>query len=211
MFRRSALALALAAAPLALAAIAIPGAVSAAPGDLDKVSAHLKAVASMTAAFTQTDRAGKVLTGQLTLKRPGKIRFQYQKGVPLLIVGDGKALTMIDYQVNQVQRWPIGKSPLAVLLNPGANLAGVAKVVQTGDPRIVLVEARDPKRPEFGTLTMAFLRNAAAPGGLMLQGWVALDSQNNRTSIRLTNQQFNAPIADSVFNWRDPRPKTRGH
>ena len=210
MFRRSALALALAAAPLTLAAIAIPGTVTAAPGDLDKVSAHLQAVASMTAAFTQTDRAGKVLTGQLTLKRPGKIRFQYQKGVPLLIVGDGKALTMIDYQVNQVQRWPIGKSPLAVLLNPGANLAGVAKVVSTGDPRIVLVEARDPKRPEFGTLTMAFLRNAAAPGGLMLQGWVALDSQNNRTSIRLTNQQFNAPIADSTFNWRDPRPKTRG-
>jgi len=210
MFRRSVLALSLAAAPLALAAIAIPGIVSAAPGDLDKVSAHLQAVASMTAAFTQTDRAGKVLTGQLTLKRPGKIRFQYQKGVPLLIVGDGKALTMIDYQVNQVQRWPIGKSPLAVLLNPGANLAGVAKVVQTGDPRIVLVEARDPKRPEFGTLTMAFVRNAAAPGGLMLQGWVALDSQNNRTSIRLTDQKFNAPIADSVFNWRDPRPKTRG-
>ena len=202
-------ALALAAAPLTFAAVAMPAIAAAPSPDLAKVSAHLQAVASMTAAFTQTDRAGKVLTGQLTLKRPGKIRFQYQKGVPLLIVGDGKALTMIDYQVNQVQRWPIGKSPLAVLLNPGANLAGVAKVVPTSDSRIVLVEARDPKRPEFGTLTMAFLRNAAAPGGLMLQGWVALDSQNNRTSIRLTNQKFNAPIADSAFKWRDPRPANR--
>ena len=26
----------------------------------------------------------------LSLKRPGKIRFQYQKGVPLLVVGDGQ-------------------------------------------------------------------------------------------------------------------------
>jgi len=203
-------ALALAAAPLMLVAVAMPGIAAAPSPDLAKVSAHLQAVASMTATFTQTDRAGKVLTGQLTLKRPGKIRFQYQKGVPLLVVGDGKALTMIDYQVNQVQRWPIGKSPLAVLLNPGANLASVARVVPTADSRIVLVEARDPKRPEFGTLTMAFLRNATAPGGLMLQGWVALDSQNNRTSIRLTNQKFNAPIADSTFKWRDPRPMNRG-
>jgi outer membrane lipoprotein-sorting protein len=41
---------------------------------------------------------------------------------------------------------------------------------------------------------------------LMLQGWVALDSQGNRTSIRLTNQQFNAALSDEAFKWRDPRP-----
>ena len=44
----------------------------------------------MTADFTQTDRNGQTLTGKLTLSSPGKIRFQYQKDVPLLIVGDGK-------------------------------------------------------------------------------------------------------------------------
>src|SRR3546814_1538988 len=65
----------------------------------------------MIADFAQTDRNGQTLTGRLTIKQPGKIRFQYQKGVPLLIVGDGKALTMIDYEVRQVQRWPIGNSP----------------------------------------------------------------------------------------------------
>ena len=29
----------------------------------------------------------------------------------------------------------------------------------------------------------------------MLQGWVALDAQNNRTTIRLSNQRFNAPVS----------------
>src|SRR3546814_1818425 len=66
----------------------------------------------MTADFTQTDRNGRTLSGKLTLKQPGKIRFEYQKNVPLLIVGDGKSLTMIDYEVSQVQRWPIRNSPL---------------------------------------------------------------------------------------------------
>jgi outer membrane lipoprotein-sorting protein len=66
--------------------------------------------------------------------------------VPLLIVGDGKALTMIDYQVKQVSRWPIGNSPLSVLLNPNQDLSRIAKVVRN-DAQVLLVQARDPKRP----------------------------------------------------------------
>ena len=197
--------------PLAFAAaVAIAAPAVAQSGDLALVSAHLKAVSSMTAAFTQTDRAGKVLTGTLTLKRPGKIRFQYQKGVPILIVADGRALTFIDYSVKQVQRWPIGNSPLGVLLNPDKDLSRFARVVQTGDARLVVVEAKDPKHPEYGTITLAFTRQASAPAGLMLQGWVTLDSQGNRTSIRLSNQAFNGPVSDEAFKWRDPRPNIKG-
>ncbi len=175
-------------------------------GDLVAVSAHLSAVQSMTANFAQTDRAGKTLSGKLSIKRPGKIRFQYQKGVPILIVSDGSRLTFIDYSVKQVQSWPVRNSPLGVLLDPQKNLSRVAKVVETRDPRIVVVEARDPKRPEYGTITMAFVRQASAPGGLMLTGWVALDAQSNRTTVRLSNQRFNVPVSDETFRWRDPRP-----
>lgn len=198
--------------PLAVAAafVIVPPA-AAQLNDLVSVSTHLKAVATMTATFAQTDRAGKTLNGVLTLKRPGKIRFQYEKGVPILIVGDGKALTFIDYSVKQVQRWPIGNSPLGVLLDPNKDLTRFSKIVSTGDPRLVLVEARDPKRPEFGVITLAFSREASAPAGLMLQGWVTLDSQGNRTSIRLSNQAFNGPVSDEAFRWRDPRPNIKGH
>ena len=193
------------------ALILVAAALAAAPlsaqtDDLSLVTAHLKAVSTMTAGFTQTDRAGKVLGGTLTLKRPGKIRFQYQQGVPLLIVGDGKALTFIDYSVKQVSRWPIGNSPLGVLLDPSKDLSRFTRIVPTGDNRVVLAEARDPRRPEYGVITLAFARDAAAPSGLRLQGWVALDAQNNRTSVRLTNQQFNIAVSDQAFTWRDPRP-----
>ncbi len=191
---------------LTLFAAALAAPLSAQGDDLSQVSAHLKAVTTMTAQFAQTDRAGKVLTGALTLKRPGKIRFQYQQGVPLLIVGDGKALTFIDYSVKQVSRWPIGNSPLGILLDPTKDLRSFARIMPTNDSRIVLAEARDPRRPEYGAITLAFARDAAAPGGLRLQGWVALDAQNNRTSVRLTAQRFNGPVDDQAFKWRDPRP-----
>jgi outer membrane lipoprotein-sorting protein len=129
--------------------------------------------------------------------------------VPLLIVGDGRALTMIDYEVRQVQRWPIGNSPLGALIDPKKDLSRFGKVVQTGDPNIVSVEARDPKRPEFGTITMIFRRDASGPAGLQLYGWVALDSQNNRTTVRLSNQRYGVPVENSAFRWTDPRPKGR--
>lgn len=199
--------LALSAAPMLMTAL--PAAAQQAQSDLGRVNAYIRAVTTMTADFAQTDRNGQTLTGKLTLKQPGKIRFQYQKGVPLLIVGDGRALTMIDYEVRQVQRWPIGNSPLGALIDPKKDLSRFGKVVQTGDPNILSVEARDPKRPEFGTITMIFRRDSSGPAGLQLYGWVALDSQNNRTTVRLTNQRYGVPVENSAFRWTDPRPKGR--
>lgn len=198
------------AAATGLAISAAPVAVAQTQNTMDLVQQHLKQTNSMTADFTQTDRNGQRLTGELTLKRPGKIRFQYQKNVPLLIVGDGSSLTMIDYDVRQVQRWPVKNSPLAALLDPERDLSKFARVVDTGNTNVVSIEVKDPQRPEYGTITMVFTRDATAPAGLRLHGWVALDSQNNRTRIDLTNQRFNVAVADSAFRWTDPRPNRRG-
>ena len=43
----------------------------------------------------------------------------------------------------------------------------------------------------------------------MLQGWVALDSQSNRTVIRLNDQKFNVGVDDNAFRWTDPRRQNR--
>ena len=189
---------------LPLVALVAAAPASAQTADLGSVQRYLRGITTMTAGFSQTDRAGKVLTGTLTWKQPGKIRFQYEKGVPLLIVAEGGALTFIDYSVKQVQRWPIKNSPLGVLLDPSRDLSQFARVVP-GDDRLLSVEARDPKHPEYGRITMVFARDPAAPAGLTLQGWVALDSQNNRTTVRLSNQRYGAPVADGAFRWTDPR------
>ena len=193
---------------LPLAALVAVAPASAQSGDLAQVQRHLQGLTTMTAGFTQTDRAGKVLTGTLTLKQPGRIRFQYQKGVPILLVADGGALTYIDYSVKQVQRWPVKNSPLGVLLDPKRDIGRYAKIVQTGNAQVLSVEANDPKHPEYGRITLVFARNGSAPAGLALQGWVALDSQNNRTTIRLSNQRFGAPVSDNTFRWNDPRRTT---
>jgi outer membrane lipoprotein-sorting protein len=137
------------------------------------------------------------------------VRFEYQKDVPLLIVADGRALTMVDYEVKQVQRWPIRNSPLAALLDPGQDLARFGKILPTSTKEVISVEVRDPNRPEYGTIMMIFVDKPGAPGGLTLNGWVALDSKNNRTTIRLNNITYNGAIAKNAFTWKDPRPVRR--
>jgi outer membrane lipoprotein-sorting protein len=198
-----------------LAALCVPAlaplapAIAQAPGSLDQVVEALRGISTLKANFIQTDRSGQTVSGVLTLKRPGRIRFQYQKGVPLLIVGDGKALTLIDYEVNQVQRWPIGNNPLGAILDPKRDVRSAGTLKPTGNPNVVSVEVRDRRHPEYGVITLIFQRKASAPGGLELSHWVSLDSQNKRTTVQLSGHQYGVAVPDSAFRWNDPRPRTR--
>src|ERR1043166_4846247 len=81
--------------PLALAAAA-PVLTAAPSPDLERLKAHLSAVQTMTADFTQADAKGQVANGTLQMKRPGRIRFAYRGG-DLLLVADGQRLTFLDY------------------------------------------------------------------------------------------------------------------
>ena len=198
-------------------AVAVPAASVLAPapvaaqasGTVDRAAAALRGISTMKADFTQTDRNGQTVRGVLSLKRPGKIRFEYAKGTNMLVVSNGKSLYLVDYDVSQVQRWPISNSPLGALLDPSRDISRYGKAVQTGNPDVLSIEVRDPKRPEFGVITLIFVKDASAPGGLKLTHWVALDAQNNRTTVRLSNQRYGVAIADSAFTFRDPRRAAR--
>jgi hypothetical protein len=112
---------------------------------------------------------------------------------------------MIDYSVRQVSRWPVGGSPLSVLIDPKKNVDRYVKAIPSPVPGMLMVEGRDPKHPEFGTISIAFAKGAG-PSGLVLQGWTVLDAQNGRSTVRLSNQRYGAPISDKAFRWNDPRP-----
>ena len=213
LYRKAALglgaaALALGLAPGETAPLTAPAAAQAST-ELDRVVGALRAISTMKADFTQTDRNGNTVRGVMTLKRPGKIRFDYGKDADFLVVSNGKSLYVVDYEVNQVERWPIGNSPLGALFDPEKDVKKFGKLVATSNPNVVSVEVRDPKKPEFGMITLIFVKNASAPGGLQLTHWVALDAQNNRTRVNLANQRYGVAVADSAFTFKDPRRSAR--
>lgn len=183
----------------ALALLAAPAGATS----LSDVAASLKGTTSLSADFTQAGADGRVLAGKMWLARPGKVRFQYDKA-PMLLVGDGRTLSFVDYQVKQVSQWPVRRTPLQILLAAEPDLAPYARI--TADtPDGVEIAARDPKRPEFGTLSIRFVRLTSAPAGLALAGWTALDAQGGRSDVRLSNVRYGASLAGVAFTFVDPR------
>ncbi len=192
------------------AAVLLPAAPVAAQADrLDQVVGALRGITTMKADFVQTDRNGQSMRGVLTLKNPGRIRFEYERAANMLIVSNGRSLTLVDYEVDQVQRWPISNSPLGALLDPKRDVKRYGRLIPTADPDVISVEVKDSRKPEYGTITLIFVRDAGAPGGLELTSWVALDAQNKRTTVRLSNQRYGVAVADSAFTYRDPRRTSR--
>jgi outer membrane lipoprotein-sorting protein len=189
---------------LPIALVAMPAIAAAPSPDLARLKAHLSSVQTMTANFTQTDAKGHVDSGTLQMKRPGRIRFEYSAG-DVLLVANGKTLTFIDYAVGQKSSWPLGRTPLGPLLSNSPDFNGKAEILPGTDSRIVVARAKNAG--QYGQLTLAFLRNASAPGGLQLYGWTAIDPQNHRTTVKLTNVRFNVAVPDSAFSYAEPKKK----
>jgi outer membrane lipoprotein-sorting protein len=189
--------------PVAVVATAVP-AIGADSPDMARLKAHIAQVHTMTANFVQTDARGRSAAGKMQLKRPGKVRFEYGSG-DLLLVANGKTLSVIDYQVGQKSSYPLNRTPLGVLLSSSPDLRGRAQIMPDTNSKIVSVRARDPA--QYGSLTLVFLRSGSAPGGLQLYGWTAIDAQNRRTTVKLSDVRYNVAVPESAFTYAEPKKK----
>ncbi|HEX3422168.1 MAG TPA: outer membrane lipoprotein carrier protein LolA [Sphingomicrobium sp.] len=189
--------------PAAIVVVAAPTA-AADSADMARLKAHIADVRTMTAGFVQTDARGRSAAGKMELERPGRVRFEYGSG-DLLLVSNGKTLTLIDYQVGQKSSWPLGRTPLGVLLSSSPDLKGRAQIVPSNSSSVVAVRARDPA--QYGSLTLVFLRSASAPGGLQLYGWTAIDGQNQQTTVKLSDVRYNVAVPESAFTYAEPKRK----
>jgi len=189
---------------LPAAIVAAAPAAAADSADLARLKAHLTALQTMTANFTQTDAKGRTSTGTLQLKRPGRVRFEYSGG-DLLLVANGSRLTFLDYSVGQKNSWPLSRTPLGPLLSGSSDFNGKAEILPSVDSRVVVARAKSSG--QYGQLTLAFLRNGSAPGGLQLYGWTAIDPQNHRTTVRLSDVRYNVAVPESAFTYAEPKKR----
>lgn len=190
--------------PAAILATAMPAAAATDAADLARLKAHISGVQTMTADFTQTDARGRVAAGTLQLKRPGRVRFEYNSK-DLLLVANGKSLVFIDYQVGQKSSWPLNRTPLGPLLSSSPDFNGKAEILPSSDARVVVARARNAG--QYGQLTLAFLRSPSAPGGLQLYGWTAIDPQGHRTTVKLSDVRYNVAVPEAAFTYADPKKR----
>lgn len=178
---------------------------------LEAVESYLNSIHTMRAEFTQIAPNGAISEGVFNLKRPGHVRFEYGKDIPILIVSDGNTLNFIDYEIGQITRWPINDTPLAPLLDETFEFGANIEVSRSGPGNLAnmaTVTTFDPKKPEQGTLTLIFEReetSASEPIALTLRAWEVVDAQGNLTQIQLRNSEVNIAINDELWEFEDPR------
>src|SRR5215469_16154999 len=155
--RRLTLALILALAAPAMAA-APPPAATLSPQDrvdLGRIEQYLNDVHTMAARFQQFSPDGGASGGALYVSRPGRMRFEYDKPVPILIVADGTFVVYIDNSLKEVTYLPIGSTPAWFLLRNHVSLSdGITITKFERGPGVLRMSVVENKSPENGTLTL---------------------------------------------------------
>ena len=195
--------LTLAAAPARPAAAAIADGIGTdARAELDRIAAYLNTVRSLKGRFVQTGPDGSVAEGTLWLQRPGRLRFEYDPPAPLLVVADGTYVILNDRDVGQTTRYPIGATPLGLLVRETIGFTGrdvEVTGVQNLPGGLVRVDMLDPTDREQGALRL-FLTEAP----LTLRGWEVIDPQGLSTTVALSDLEPNVSVAAERFRFVQP-------
>jgi len=173
---------------------------------LEKIEQSLNAIHSLKADFVQRAPDGSVAEGVLYLERPGKLRFDYGKDAPFLVVSNGSLLTFVDYDVKQVSRWPIKKTPLGILVDEEIKFDSTIEVPDIiRFAGLLKVPVIDPKRQEYGYIILIFEEST-----LELRAWESVDAQGYTTRVTLINPEYNVAIDKKKFTFKDPRRRKHG-
>ncbi|MEZ5757614.1 MAG: outer membrane lipoprotein carrier protein LolA [Emcibacteraceae bacterium] len=171
---------------------------------IQKVQDNLNAIRSLKATFVQRGPEGNVDEGTIYIERPGKIRFEYSNDNPILVVSNGDMLSFIDYEINQVSRWPIDKTPLSVLVNDQINLKDkeieIPEIIRFAG--LIKMSVVQPDQKDQGFITLIFEEST-----MELKSWEVIDVQGYTTRVALVNPEYNIAVDEKEFTFNDPRPQ----
>ena len=173
---------------------------------LYRVERYLNELQSIKATFRQFDDVGNTGTGTFYLKRPGKMRWQYDPPVPVLMVSNGTYLTYIDFEIEQVTHIPLDSTMAGLIANEDIDLNEDVTVQDVragaGAIRIVLTPKDDPKE---GVLILELKEKP-----MRLTRMILGDTTGQMTRVDLSDAEYNLPLDDVLFKFEDPREsKTR--
>jgi outer membrane lipoprotein carrier protein len=203
---------------LALTAVLAPGASAiAAPTLEEAVSALEQAQRRVTdlkapfqqAAYNKTLNQTINARGTLYLKKPGRLRWEYQTPTPQEIVSDGAKLWIYTPELKQVN---VSAAPAALAGSAGSFLQGLGQVrehfdvrflnpAQPTDPEGLVVLDLAPKQPQP---LLARLVASVDPKTWLVRQAVVYDELGNTVTVRFGDTVVNSGLSDSLFVFVPP-------
>jgi outer membrane lipoprotein-sorting protein len=164
-------------------------------GDLKRAENYLNGITTMRARFQQYSSTAGLAFGRIYLRRPGKLRVEYDPPLKVIIVADGLVVSYYDKELDQINQVPISASPLWFLLREtvsfrnGVTVSGVDR-----QPGTLSISAFESGSPEAGQIDLLF-----SDDPLELRQWTITDPQGNKIRVGLQDITFGGALANSLF------------
>ena len=190
-----------------LSAVCLTTAVWADKISINSLSSYLDGLRSVQAKFTQINADGSLSTGHLYIKRPGRVRFEYDPPNKALILAAGGQLAIFDPNGNDIpESYPLSKTPLSLILADNINLSRERMVRgHEFDGTSTILTMQDPEYPESGLMALVF----TGPDPQLRQ-WVIEDQNGEQTVVVLNDVATGISLKDNLFNVMINQEKRRG-
>ena len=164
---------------------------------INRLNTYLTNLRSAVATFTQENPDGTSTTGTFYMKKPGKMRFEYDAPSDSLVVADGRTLAIFDAKSNvSPQRYPQRRTPLSMLSADDIDVTSsvfVRRIEETGGRAYVTMY--DPEKPQNGQMVMIFEINP-----MQLVEWILTDKSGLETHVFLNNLQTGVDLRNRLFS-----------
>lgn len=164
---------------------------------LDEISRYFNGFTTAEGEFTQINPDGSLATGRIFIRRPGRVRFEYDPPEESLVMAGGGQVAIFDGRSNQgPSQYPLSKTPLNLILERNVDFSNRNMVVgHTDDGTTTTVIAQDPDNPQYGSIRLVF-----SAGPTELRQWVIRDDTGAETTVILGNMRFGEDLSARLFN-----------
>ncbi|WP_179188214.1 LolA family protein [Kiloniella majae] len=164
-----------------------------------RVEGYLNNLKSVSARFIQISSNGGLSEGNVSIQRPGQMRFEYDPPVPIVMIANGATLLYFDKKLKQSTYLPLWKTPLWFLIREKVELHKDIQILraQESDSTIQL-ELKAEGESDGTQMTLLFSDNP-----ISLRKWEVVDAQGITTQVSLINPIYDTTIDEAIFKTDD--------
>jgi outer membrane lipoprotein-sorting protein len=170
--------------------------------NLDAAETYLNNLTTLTANFQQIAPDGSFARGELFIKRPGKMRWNYAPPNEIQMVANDDTLIYYDAEMDEVSYLSLDDTLAAFITKPS---------IDFDDPELLISRVADEAgllrfsvshraQPDNGALLLVFRTDPMQLYQLLIE-----NAGGEVTIITLDNIRKGAPLDDALFRFKKPK------